>query len=129
MRRIIPIILLLLISISATDFIQFMKLPALTSHYLEHKTKSGDLSFVDFLMMHYASHDDNDQDQTKDMQLPFKDMHQSLQSMQFWSIQQANNPFDLIIQSQRSSFMIADEDTEYSYFTPSIWQPPKHEHA
>ena len=129
MRRIIPILLLLFITISATDAIQFMKLPALTSHYLEHKADSGDLSFVDFLMMHYASHDDNDHDQDKDMQLPFKDMHQSLQMMHIWSIQQANNPFDLIIYSQRSAFMIADEDSEYSHFTPSIWQPPKYEHA
>jgi len=129
MRRIIPIVLLLFITISATDAIQFMKLPALTSHYLEHKTDSGDLSFVDFLMMHYASHDDNDHDQEKDMRLPFKDMHQSLQTVQFLSIQHANNPFDIIIHSQRSAFMIADEESEYSHFTPSIWQPPKHEHA
>lgn len=129
MRRFIPILLLLFITISATDAIQFMKLPTLTSHYLEHKADSSHLSFVDFLMMHYASHDDNDDDQDKDMQLPFKDMHQSFQTMHIWSVQPANNPFDLIIYSQRSAFMIADEDLEYSHFTPSIWQPPKHEHA
>lgn len=129
MRRIIPILLLLFITISATDAIQFMKLPALTSHYLDHKADSGDLSFVDFLMMHYASHDDNDKDHEKDMQLPFKDLHQSLQMMHIWSIQKNTNPFDLIIHSQRSAFMIADEDSDYSHFTPSIWQPPKYEHA
>lgn len=129
MRRFIPILLLLFVTISATDIIQFMKLPALTSHFLEHKANSSHLSFVEFLMMHYTGHDHNDQDQEKDMRLPFKDMHQSLQTVQFLSIQQANNPFDIIIHSQRSAFMIADEDSEYSHFTPSIWQPPKHEQA
>jgi len=106
-----------------------MKLPALTSHFLEHKANSSHLSFVEFLMMHYTGHDHNDQDQDKDMQLPFKDMHQSLQTMHIWSIQQVTNPFDLIIHSQRSSLMIADDDSEYSHFTSSIWQPPKHEQA
>jgi len=129
MRRIIPILLLLCITISATDAMQFMKLPALTSHYLEHKANSGDLSFVDFLMMHYASHDDNDQDQERDMQLPFKDMHQFSQTMVSWSIQQTINPFNLINQSQRSMLRLNDEDTKYSHISTSIWQPPKHEHA
>lgn len=129
MRRIIPILLLLFITISATDIMQFMKLPTLTAHYFEHKATSQHLSFFDFLMMHYASHDDNDQDQDKDMQLPFKDMHQFSQVIYSWSLQKNTNPFDLIIHSQRSAFMIADEDSEYSHYTPSIWQPPKYEHA
>ena len=129
MRRFIPILLLLFVTISATDVIQFMKLPALTSHFLEHKANSSHLSFVEFLMMHYTDHDHNDNDQDKDMQLPFKDMHQSLQTMHIWSIQQVTNPFDLIIHSQRSSLMIADDYSEYSHFTSSIWQPPKHEQA
>ncbi len=129
MRKLIPILLFLFVTISATDLIQFMKLPALTSHFLEHKANSSHLSFVDFLMMHYTGHDHNDQDQEKDMQLPFKDMHHFSQSMYSWSIQQRINPFDLIIQSQRSAIVIFDEYSDYSTFTSSIWQPPKHEQA
>jgi hypothetical protein len=106
-----------------------MKLPALTSHFFEHKANSRHLSFVDFLMMHYTGHDHNDQDQEKDMQLPFKDMHHFSQSMYSWSIQQRINPFDLIIQSQRSAIVIFDEYSDYSTFTSSIWQPPKEEQA
>jgi hypothetical protein len=106
-----------------------MKLPALTSHFFEHKANSRHLSFVDFLMMHYTGHDHNDQDQEKDMQLPFKDMHHFSQSMYSWSIQKRINPFDLIIQSQRSAIVIYDEYSDYSTFTSSIWQPPKHEQA
>jgi hypothetical protein len=129
MRRTLLILLLSIITISATDLLQFMKLPTLASHYLEHKADTGDLSFVDFLIMHYASHDDNDQDQEKDMQLPFKDMHQFSQTMVFWSIQQPINPFNLINQSQRSMIRLNDEDTQYSHISTSIWQPPKHEQA
>lgn len=129
MRKLIPLLLLLLITVSATDTIQFMKLPALTSHFLEHKASSSHLSFVEFLMMHYTDHDHNDNDQDKDMQLPFKDMHQFSQSMYFWSIQQRLNPFNLIIQSQRSAIVINDEYSDYSTFSSSIWQPPKHEQA
>lgn len=129
MRRVIPILLLLFVTISSTDVIQFMKLPTLTSHFFEHKANSRHLTFVDFLMMHYTGHDHNDQDQEKDMQLPFKDMHHFSQSMYSWSIQKRINPFDLIIQSQRSAIVIFDEYSDYSTFTSSIWQPPKDEQA
>jgi hypothetical protein len=129
MRKLIPILLLLFVTISATDSIQFMKLPALASHFLEHKAHSQHLSFFDFLMMHYASHDDNDQDQERDMQLPFKNMHQFSQSMYSWSIQNRINPFDIIIESQRSVIVTFDEDTNYSHISTSIWQPPKQEQA
>jgi hypothetical protein len=47
-----------------------MRLPLLFQHFVEHKQKSGDLSFMDFLIMHYKSnvaHDDQDNS------LPFKD--------------------------------------------------------
>ena len=129
MRRIIPIVLLTVITISATDFMQFMKLPALASHYLEHKADSLHLSFVDFLMMHYASHDHNDQDQDRDMQLPFKNVQQSVHTIYSWSLQHRINQFALIIHSQRTTFVMFDEDTEYSHFSSSIWQPPKPEHV
>ena len=48
------------------------RLPALVSHYLEHRGLNGQIGFLDFLSMHYWGKDVNDQDQDKDNQLPFK---------------------------------------------------------
>jgi hypothetical protein len=50
---------------------QFYKLPILIEHYQEHR-QLMDLSFIDFLSMHYWGEDLKDNDADRDMQLPFK---------------------------------------------------------
>ena len=129
MRRTLLILLLSIITISATDLLQFMKLPTLASHFIENKAYSQDLSFFDFLMMHYAIDDNNDEDEERDMQLPFKVIHQSYLSLLSFSIQQQFTLSDIIIRTHCQSFVLSDEDTDYSHFTSTIWQPPKNEHA
>ncbi|RAV27614.1 hypothetical protein DN748_17660 [Sinomicrobium soli] len=47
------------------------KVPVLIQHYTEHQQKYQ-LDFVDFLTMHYWGHDLDDDDDDRDMQLPFK---------------------------------------------------------
>ncbi|MBC9797091.1 hypothetical protein [Sinomicrobium weinanense] len=53
-------------------FQQLFKVPVLFQHYTEHQKNCGDLGFVDFLAMHYWGEDFNDEDDDRDMQLPFK---------------------------------------------------------
>lgn len=49
-----------------SDMDELFKIPALFEHYSEHKAKSkGELSFMDFLLMHYAvgsTHDEASHD-------------------------------------------------------------------
>ena len=52
-----------------------LRLPILLEHYSEHKQKVSDISFWDFLVMHYKTDVSHDSD---DNQLPFKDMGHSL---------------------------------------------------
>lgn len=52
-------------------FQQFYKLPVLLEHFSEHK-KLHNVSFIDFLEMHYWGEDRNDDDDDRDLQLPFK---------------------------------------------------------
>ena len=53
---------------------EFFKVPALYSHYLEHRSLDQQINLLDFLAMHYIGDDMNSTDQDKDMQLPFKKM-------------------------------------------------------
>ncbi len=41
-------------------------------HYAEHKRQKADITFVDFIFMHYIGDDGVADDDSKDMQLPFK---------------------------------------------------------
>jgi hypothetical protein len=69
--------LLTIVILDTTSLYQVMKAPSLIKHFLEHKSLDQNVSFVDFLSMHYWGEDLNDNDDEKDMQLPFKkiEMH------------------------------------------------------
>ncbi len=55
-----------------TELHEFVKLPILFEHYAEHQERDAKLKFLDFLSMHYWGDDMNDDDDNRDMQLPFK---------------------------------------------------------
>jgi hypothetical protein len=61
---------------STTGLSQLFKLPVLVNHYLEHRERDNRLDLLDFLSMHYWGQDINDNDQDRDMQLPFKGVEQ-----------------------------------------------------
>ena len=75
MTRTVSILLLFAYLTSFTEFSEVLRLPLLIQHYTEHKSQVNDMSFTEFLAMHYetdVAHDDQDHD------LPFKDCSHSL---------------------------------------------------
>jgi hypothetical protein len=74
MLRLAAIGLFLIYLISFTEFKEVLRLPLLVQHYGEHKAEAGEMSFFEFLAMHYktdVAHDD------RDNRLPFKDCSHS----------------------------------------------------
>lgn len=51
---------------------ELFKLPDFLIHFSEHRTQDKSIGICDFIYMHYVGSDQNDSDQDKDMQLPFK---------------------------------------------------------
>lgn len=51
---------------------EIVKVPALIEHYSQHKQQQSQLTFNEFLFMHYVGDDANSQDNNSDEQLPFK---------------------------------------------------------
>ena len=65
-------IIFFILLINQTSLNQFFKVPALVAHFIEHHGMDEKVGFIDFLSMHYWGTDLNDNDQDKDMKLPFK---------------------------------------------------------
>jgi hypothetical protein len=63
--------------LSTTSLSQLFKLPVLVAHYMEHQQLDRSISILDFLSMHYWGQDINDNDQDRDLQLPFKTSDQN----------------------------------------------------
>lgn len=55
---------------SNTEFHEVFRMPLLVEHFTEHKKLVGDISFWEFLVMHYNTNASHDAD---DSRLPFKD--------------------------------------------------------
>lgn len=62
---------------------QFLKLPVFFQHFAEHKQLDQKINLFDFLSMHYWGEDMNDQDNDRDMQLPFKKINAHSQQVLF----------------------------------------------
>lgn len=74
LKKLLAIFTLSVYLLSTTELSELLKLPLLIEHYHEHKCSAPDLSFKDFLVLHYNNHLEghaHNDDYEKDMQLPF----------------------------------------------------------
>ena len=70
MRKFFAIYILAFYINSNTEFHEMMRIPVLLEHFSEHKKLVSDISFWEFLVMHYKTDVNHD---SHDNELPFKD--------------------------------------------------------
>lgn len=107
--------------ISSTEFHQILRLPLLMKHYTEHRSQVEDMTFWQFLVMHYETdvpHDDTD------MRLPFKDCHHSVTNP-FTAIPSQNIALNLPIISINEPIHFVTNSSFHSSYLDEIFQPPK----
>jgi len=71
-KKLLLHIILAIVILDTTCACQILKLPLLIRHYTEHKILNPDIDVIEFLSMHYWGEDMDDNDEEKDMELPFK---------------------------------------------------------
>jgi len=119
--RILAISFLILYINSNTEFHEMLRMPILLEHYSEHKQKVSDISFWDFLVMHYKTDVSHDSD---DNQLPFKDPGHS-----FTASTLALPIYKMVL---KETITLTKIDYSFSYFETfiashlsEIFQPPR----
>jgi hypothetical protein len=120
MRRSVAIGLLVLHLGLFTEMKELMRLPILVEHYLEHRELVPEMSFLQFLAMHYKTDVPHD---ATDMKLPFKECSQSCACPTFMTPDQRLPVDGVVTESPKYSI-------EYVSFIPSsgpdeIFQPPR----
>ena len=97
----------------------------LVLHYKEHKQENKDLSFIEFLEIHYAHGSPKAADYDKDMKLPFKNITNSNTLISFCT-PIPNFKQNLTIYFENDKQQFSDYSFTYtSSFLSAIWQPPK----
>ena len=120
-------ILLGLYVLGTTEACQFLKLPLLVSHFIEHNQQNNSsISFFEYLTLHYnGENQHNDEHQDNDNQLPFKSVdhccltgHTTLIVSSF-----RIHPPVYIISPLKET--ISNSDSYIFNYTADIFQPPR----
>jgi len=117
----IVIVLLFAYLIGSTEFHQVLRLPLLVEHYTEHRAQVDEMSFWEFLVMHYETdvpHDDTD------MSLPFKDCHHS-SAISFTALTSQKITLTLPSLTLNEPLRIYNHSSLLSSYLDKIFQPPR----
>jgi hypothetical protein len=117
-------ILLLKSIMPAMDTFELSKLSALAEHYAEHQKENPELSFWQFLILHYENPKHHTEDHQKHSHLPYGEQHHDSCPLQVWF---ASADFSLQLNSERVNCEIINfyNSPTGSNFLSSIWQPPR----
>lgn len=122
MKKLIAITILASFLGSTTELHEFLKIPHLLLHFIEHNRESDDISLGEFLHIHYA-HDQNHQDEHNDTGcLPFQGNHHLYN---FHARIEHTKIFSLVIPAVTPKLHILYKESAHSNYQANIWQPPK----
>ena len=108
-----------------TQLHEIFKLPTLIEHFLEHHRANHDLSFFDFLEMHYNNSNTIDPDYEKDMKLPFKSADVCDYFVAVFSMLPKNPTIKQPVHAHTNVFAEYKHAFIGTSVLNAIWQPPK----
>lgn len=122
LNKIVSITLIAFYSLTTSELHQLFKIPSLVQHYFEHQSSEKKVTFLDFLLEHYA---DNKLQDAQHDDLPFKS-HDDCQTHNIVVFP----PSEVSIYTVSRSWYLNklySFPTSFSSSSPlsSIWQPPK----
>lgn len=86
MRKTLVILLIGIHLAGNTEAAQLLRLPQLISHYFQHRQLDGDISFFQFIAMHYGGDDGTSADDDYDSKLPCHNISHTTISLVLTSI-------------------------------------------
>ncbi len=125
MRKFISIFLLSSYLLSSTIVGELVKIPAFIEHYQEHKMEDAEMTFWDFLEIHYFNGDVADEDYEKDMQLPFKTINGNILLIGLKPEFIANPEFTLPSPNIKNALIPSYVFLFASQYLNTFWHPPQ----
>ena len=125
MRKAFAAFFLAIMLLTQSPLQQLLKLPVLVEHYSEHKIRShGEISFLEFINLHYFTSHPDDGDYHRDQQLPFRTSEVVMISSTVVVPEQIVPEFRPPVFEEKT-FPLFNMTGPSSLFTFDIWQPPK----
>lgn len=122
MKKVIAIFFIFSFLSANTALGEFLKLPLLIHHYIEHNQDNNSHSFLDFLTMHYRADDNHHHNDSEHEHLPFKTVNSSVQDVDFIPLL-FDFPSQLV--ENKLKLPIRQQQKYSNAYLDSIWQPPQ----
>lgn len=126
-RKIAAFIFLSVYLFTATATMELFKLPALVSHYYDHRDENKFITISTFLIQHYFYEDGTDKDAEEDNKLPFKSL-ENANSVSLISLSPPNL-LEYVHNTKEeinNLFGIYTNQFLPSQYLSAIWQPPRY---
>ena len=107
------------------EFHQLVKLPVLIEHFREHRRENPDISFLQFLRLHYLGKILVDDDYHRDQQLPMRDSEACQVILSCVCECPDHSTEQAPIPSGDKTFCLYRERNKPRFSVPDIFQPPR----
>jgi hypothetical protein len=126
LKKFTAILLLTAYLFSTTELHQLLKLPVVFEHFAEHQKKNKNISFLQFLDMHYMHGSPKDKDYTEDMKLPFKTADNCVSTVSPVVIPRLVHVFEShVVHIPENKIPVPQDELIPSSYLSRVWQPPK----
>ncbi|TFF40686.1 hypothetical protein [Mucilaginibacter psychrotolerans] len=126
MKKFAAIFLLTAYLFSTTELHQLLRLPVVFEHFAAHQQKNKNISFLQFLDIHYMHGSPKDKDYSEDMKLPFKTADNCASMVSPVVIPPVAHLLEnhIVHIPEKELYIPKDELIPSSYLS-RVWQPPK----
>jgi len=125
MKRFTAYLFCALYLLSTTEAYQLLKIPIILEHFHEHQKENKDITFLEFLDIHYMHGSPMDDDYDRDMQLPFKTMNHHVNMTPVHVKDLTSSTLSILSPTRETVFVVVDDQGIPSRYLSSIFQPPR----
>jgi hypothetical protein len=126
-KKAVAIFFLSIYMLSFSELHQFLRMPVLIQHFVEHRHHDPSISLLSFLSQHYIHQDVKDADYQRDKQLPFRHTECCVTYTTICCECPVNTVLELPVRTleTKNEFILHDEDNHSLLAVADIFQPPR----
>lgn len=126
-KRTVAIFFMSIYMLSFSELHQFLRMPVLIQHFVEHRQQDPSISLLAFLNEHYIHQYVHDEDYQRDQQLPFRHSDCCVTYTSICCECPATTVIECAVRTTetKNEFILHDEDNHSLLSVADIFQPPR----
>jgi hypothetical protein len=126
-KKTVAIFFMSIYMLSFSELHQFLRIPILIQHFIEHRHQDPSISLLNFLSLHYIHQYVVDEDYQKDKQLPFRHSDCCITTASITCECPVNTVIELPVRTTetKNEYIISDEESHSLLSVADIFQPPR----